>query len=94
LEQQRLSPGSIENYAPKLGVVGIRIEKAEFNLGDRIAYELPIEFEEQKVESLESDNYPIESAQENMLVGIKTHLTREQAKKGVRVFFSQLKAIL
>jgi hypothetical protein len=78
--------GVIRDYAERVNAVGIEIEANEIKLGDQIAFELPIEFEEQNVESLQIDRKPCNLAKAGMLVGIKTHLTKEQAKKGVRVF--------
>jgi hypothetical protein len=77
--------GVIENYAEKLSVVGLRIEE-ELKLNDKIAFELPTLFDEQDVNSLHYDGKPIDSAQKGMLVGIKTHLTKKDAKDGIRVF--------
>ena len=82
--------GVIRDYAERVKAVGIEIEVNEIKLGDQIAFELPIEFEEQKVESLQIERKPLDLAKAGMLVGIKTHLTKEQAKKGVRVFKSWL----
>ena len=77
--------GVIERYWEKPGVVGVRIQ-AELKKGDRIAFELPVEFEEQEIASLEVENQPVAQAEIGMLAGIKTHLTKEQARKGIRVF--------
>jgi hypothetical protein len=78
--------GIIKEYAPKVNVVGVEIQEGEIKLGDNIAFELPIEFKEQKVESIQADRKPVDLARARSLVGIETHLTKEQAKKGVRVF--------
>jgi len=63
-----------------------KIEENEIRLGDRISFELPIEFEEQNVESLQIDGEAVDLALPGKTAGIKTNLTKEQAKKGVRVF--------
>ena len=47
--------GLIEDYAEKAGAVGVRIEAGDLKLRERIAFELPIEFKEQNIESMELD---------------------------------------
>ncbi len=78
--------GVVEHFWEKAGAVGVQIKAAELKQGDRIAFELPVEFEEQDVESLQVENEQVAQAILGMLAGIKTHLTKEQAKKGTRVF--------
>ncbi|HJR06080.1 MAG TPA: hypothetical protein VJ842_02190 [Pyrinomonadaceae bacterium] len=78
--------GTVERYLDKIEVMGIRIENAEIKLGDRIALELPIEFEEQFVISLQVDTIDIERASLSTLAGIKTHLSKQQVRIGTRVF--------
>ncbi len=78
--------GTIERYIEKIGVIGIQIKASLLKRGERIAFELPSVFEEQICESLQHEKSDIEEAQVGMLVGVKTHLTKEQAKFGTRVF--------
>ena len=78
--------GIIEHYWEKVGVVGIRVEENAIKLGDTISFELPIEFEEMAVDSLQVENTPTEIAEISMLAGIKTNLTKDILKKGIRVF--------
>ncbi len=78
--------GVVDHFWEKAGAVGVIIKTAELRQGDRIAFELPVEFEEQDVDSLQVDKQPVAQATIGMLAGIKTHLTKEQAKKGIRVF--------
>jgi hypothetical protein len=78
--------GVVEHFWPKVSAVGVRVEEAELRLGDRLAFELPVEFEEQDVESLQVDRTPVEQVDVGQLAGIQTHLTTEQIKKGMRVF--------
>jgi hypothetical protein len=54
--------------------------------GDTLAYELPVEFEQEHVESLHLNDESVEEATTGMEVGVKTNLTKQQARKGVRVF--------
>ena len=80
--------GTVQRYMEvgEISVVGIEVESNAFRKGDRIAFELPVFFEEQVCESLELDNEPIEQADPDMLVAVKTHLSEEQAQSGTRVF--------
>lgn len=58
----------------------------EIKKGDTLAYELPIEFEEEAIASIHLNDAEVEEAGSGDKVGIKTALTKEQAKSGVRVF--------
>jgi hypothetical protein len=78
--------GMIANFWPEAGAVGVRIEGATLEVGDYVAYELPTEFVEQRVESLQVDGHPVESVSTGSPAGIATDLTQEQARQGVRVF--------
>ncbi|MGD0048916.1 MAG: hypothetical protein ABSE42_18085, partial [Bryobacteraceae bacterium] len=78
--------GLIEKYFEKVGVVGIRVVEAAVQQGDRIAYELPIDYIEQEVESLQAERRAVATAAAGVLAGVKTNLTKEQARTGVRVF--------
>ena len=78
--------GIVEHIWEKAGAVGVRIEAAVLRLGDRIAFELPVEFEEHGVESLQVDKNPVSQAEVGMLAGIQTSMHKGQLKKGTRVF--------
>ena len=78
--------GTINRYIEEINVLGIQVEQNTFRKGNRIAFELPVSFEEQDCNSLQFENNEIFQAQLGMLVGIKTHLTKEQVKLGTRVF--------
>jgi hypothetical protein len=80
--------GTVQRYMEmdEISIVGIEVESNTFQKGDRIAFELPAFFEEQMCGSLELNNESIEQADSGMLVGVKTHLSKEQAQTGVRVF--------
>lgn len=67
-------------------MVGVRIKETALSAGDRIAFELPVDFEEQAIESLQVENQQVERAQLSMLAGIKTQLTKKHLPKGTRVF--------
>jgi len=78
--------GTIEHFWPKASVVGVNIEEHELSIGDTIAFEFPIEFEEQKIRSLQVDKATVEKSNVGDLAGIQTHLTKEQARKKIRVY--------
>ncbi|MEH2045203.1 hypothetical protein [Nostoc sp.] len=78
--------GTIERFIESKGILGIKIEASSLRLGDRIAFELPVIFEEQKCESLEFEKNLIEVAEVGMLVGTKTHLTKEDVRIGIHVY--------
>ncbi len=72
--------------APKAGAVGVRIQASLLQRGDCIAFEFPVEFEEQEVVSLEENRNSVEQVEIGGLAGIKTSFTKDQMKKNVRVF--------
>jgi hypothetical protein len=78
--------GKIANFWSEAGAVGVRIEGPTLEVGDYVAYELPTEFVEQRVESLQVDGQPVESVSMGSRAGIATDLTKEQARQGIRVF--------
>ena len=77
--------GRVEGFAEKAGAVGIRLEKT-LRQGEKIAFELPVDFVEQLVETFQSERIPIKEASAGAHVGTGTKLTKQQAKIGVRVF--------
>jgi hypothetical protein len=78
--------GQVEQFWEKPGAVGIRLSDGALATGDRIAYQLPVEFEEETIESLQLEGAPANRADQGSLAGIKTSLTKDQARKGVRVY--------
>jgi hypothetical protein len=78
--------GKIEHFYEKAGVVSVRIEENLINLSDTIAFELPIEFEEMKIDSLQVEKNSVQIAEVSMLAGIKTNLPKQDMKNGIRVF--------
>ncbi len=78
--------GTIERFIESKGILGIKIEASSLRLGDRIAFELPVIFEEQKCESLEFEKNLIEVGEAGMLVGTKTHLTKKDVRIGMHVY--------
>lgn len=78
--------GVIEHFWEKAEAVGVRIQASFLQRGDCIAFEFSVEFEEQEVVSLQGNCQPVEQVQIGGLAGIKTHFTKDQMKKNVRVF--------
>lgn len=78
--------GVVERFIEQLGVVGVKLTEGKIRQGDRIAFELPVEFLEQNAESLGVEGEKVGEASRESLVGIKTELTKGQAKQGTRVY--------
>jgi hypothetical protein len=78
--------GYVEHFWEKANAVGARVEAATIGIGDIVAFELPVEFEEQKVGSLQVDNKPVTEVIAGQLGGLQTALSKDQLKKGIRVF--------
>ena len=78
--------GTIKRFIEKQGILGIQIEESFLSIGDRIAFEFPVAFEEQQCNSLEFENASIQVAEIGMLVGTQTHLTKEDVRLDSRVY--------
>lgn len=68
------------------GAVSIKTENMGMQIGDKIAFELDIEFVEQAVTSLEIDRVPVQNAGVGNTVGTETKITRPHMREGMRVF--------
>jgi hypothetical protein len=78
--------GIVEHFWERVSAVGVRLHTGSLSRGDRVAFELPIEYEEQLVESLQTENQQVETAQSPTLVGLRTDLTKHQLRSGTRVY--------
>jgi hypothetical protein len=78
--------GVVSRFVKKLSVVGIHLTAGDVRAGDTIAFELPLWFVEQKVESLEVDNQRQGRAMQGQVCGVVTTLSRAEVRDGVRVF--------
>ena len=78
--------GVIDGYWEKASVLGLRVQTGEVRVGDRVAFELPVEFAEEEIVSLRLDEESVDRAATGMHVGVRTNLTKQQARKGVRVY--------
>lgn len=74
------------------GAMSIEVEAIGFRVGDRIAYEFDVEFEEEEVVSLQIDKNAVDSAEPGSKVGVSSKFHRPIAKDGVRVFLVQKQA--
>jgi hypothetical protein len=77
--------GTVDRLYEEAGAVIVDLT-GQINKGDTLAYELPIEFEEEAIASIHLNDAEVEQAGSGDKVGIKTALSKEQAKSGVRVF--------
>ncbi len=77
--------GVVDHFYEKPGVAAISVEGSGFAVGDRLAFELPIEFKEDPVVSIQLDNVDVEQALQGQRVGVKTALTKAEARNGLRV---------
>lgn len=77
--------GEVNQFFEKAGALTIYLS-APISSDDKLAYELPIEFEEERVPSLQLDDQTVEQAETGAEVGVKTNLSKGQARKGTRVF--------
>lgn len=78
--------GRVERFIEKLSVTGIRTMEVGFKKGDTIAFELPSQFVQQSVSSIQVANDALDEAPPNTLIGVETMLTKNEAREGVRVF--------
>jgi hypothetical protein len=66
--------------------VSIQMESGKVRMGDRIAFEMDINFEEQEITSLQVEKKAVEEAKAGVLVGTGTKLARPQLRDRQRVF--------
>lgn len=78
--------GVVDGFFEKVGVVAITVTGAEFSVGDELAFRLPIDYEQQVVESIRMNDNVVDTARRGDRVGVKTLLTKEQARNGVEVY--------
>ena len=78
--------GVVEKFYKKVPAVIVPIETGQVQMGDRIAFELPVEFYEQTVDSLQLNDNAVDQVTHGEVAGIRTDLSSEQLKPGIRVF--------
>lgn len=78
--------GVVDEFWPQAGALGIRVESGNLAVGDRIAYELPVDFFEEEITSLHGDQRDDGKAEPGDYPGVKTKLNKDQARKNVKVY--------
>jgi hypothetical protein len=78
--------GTVEVFWEQPGALALAVGGVPVRVGDLIAYELPVDFLEERVSSLRLEDEEVEEALFGSLVGVKTTLGKAQARKHVRVF--------
>jgi hypothetical protein len=78
--------GAIDEYWAQASALRLRLQSGTLRLGDRLAYEGPVDFLEEDVISLQLNNQSVEEASASDYAGLKTALTKQQARKGTRVY--------
>lgn len=79
--------GTIENFFAEPGVIALQLgASSKISVGDTIAYQLPINFVEEDVTSIQIDDEQVQEAEGENLVGVKTTLSKDDARKKTRVF--------
>jgi hypothetical protein len=77
--------GTINNFYEQAGAVTIELVGA-VAVGDKLAYDLPVEFTEEPIISMQLNDQQVEQADPGQEIGLVTGLSKDQARKGVRVF--------
>lgn len=78
--------GQIEDVWPKVDAIGIRIEEGDLKQDDLILYELEVEYEIQKITSLQVDKNPVEIAEKGQLAGVSIGIDKDKLKKKTRIY--------
>jgi hypothetical protein len=78
--------GAVHGYWAEASALGVRLQAGVLRVGDRVAYEGPVDFIEEDVTSLQLNDQAVEEARSGDHAGIKTALSKEQARKGTRVY--------
>jgi hypothetical protein len=83
--------GIVDEYWGQAAALGLRLQAGVLRVGDRIAYEQPVDFIEEDVTSLQLSDQDVEEVHPGDHAGLKTTLSKEQARKGVRVYRVKLR---
>jgi hypothetical protein len=78
--------GVIDHFYERAGVIAISVDGQGFARGDVLAFALPIQFTEEEATSIQIDGTDVDSVLAGQHVGIKTALTKAEARQGVRVY--------
>jgi len=77
--------GVVEQVWKEAGAISIKVVERGLKKGDRIAFEMPVEFEEQDAESLRLDDQDVEEGPVGVEIGILSELAG-RLRKGIRVY--------
>lgn len=77
--------GTIAQVWKDACAIGVQLAARGLRIGDRLAYQLPVDFAEEDVASLEVDNQPVDEAATGARVGIKTSLINK-IRKGTKLY--------
>ena len=77
--------GTIARVWKDASAIGVQLAAEGLRIGDRLSFELPVDFLEEDVTSLEVDNQSVDEAAAGAQVGIRTSLVHK-LRKGVRVY--------
>jgi hypothetical protein len=78
--------GIVHECWPRASALGIRLDSGTLGVGNRVAYESPVDFIEEDVISLQLDGKDVAQASAGDYIGIRTKLTKHQARDGLRVY--------
>ena len=79
--------GEVTNYFEQPGVIAVQLDHGTgVAVGERIGFSLSVEFIEECVPSLEIEGNAVDPAPPGTNVGIKTALTKKQARPGTPVY--------
>jgi hypothetical protein len=78
--------GAVDGYWAQAGALGLRLLSGALRVGDRLAYEGPVDFVEEDVTSVQLNDQSVEEAGVGDYAGVKTKLTSQQVRKGTRVY--------
>lgn len=77
--------GSVAHVWKEASAIGVELTNGPIRIGDRIAYELPVDFMEEEIATLQVAGSPVSEALPGSQVGIKTSLLHF-LRKGAQVY--------
>ncbi len=78
--------GAVTHFFEGPGAVIVEVTASGFSVKEDLAFVLPIDYVQERVESIQLDDAAVDSAAVGDVVGIKTGLTKTQARNGVAVY--------
>ena len=78
--------GTVDGYWERVPALGIRVEHGAIRPGDTVAFEMPIDFVEEQVTSIQIEGSHVAEATIGQHVAVGTTLTKKEARNGIRVF--------